>query len=111
MPAGIPRLNRPEPNGPTSYHGTTRPLDPVSTSIRSDDPPSTATFTVGSLPIARVSGMSKGPDADDAARAAAGSAADGNAKSNELRLLSRLSVQLVMSVAAAGSKAANESVN
>ena len=46
-----------------------------------------------------------------AAKAAAGSAADGTAKSNEPMLLSRLSVQLVISTAAAGSKAEIESVN
>ena len=47
----------------------------------------------------------------DAAAAAAGSAAAGSATSTEFRLVSKLSVQLVRSTAAAGSKAAIESVN
>ena len=56
--------------------------------------------------------MTGGSDAAGAAAAAtAGSEAAGTAKSIELRLASKLSVQLVRSSAAAGSKAPIESVS
>src|ERR1700761_4267581 len=95
----------------------TRPLDPVSTSSVVLAP-STVDVTVGSVPSAMVIGRdvptaarsAVESEADDAA-AAAGSATDGKARSTEPRLLSRLSVQLVMSRAAAGSTADTASVN
>ena len=93
----------------------TRPLEPVSTSSGTELPPSTEALTAGSVPSRTVSGIvasaGAGSAAGEAAAAAADSAVDGSAKSIEFRLLSRLSVQLVTSTAAAGSNPASESVS
>jgi hypothetical protein len=72
-------------------------------------------LTAGSVPSKTVSGMvapvAAAVSAVDEAAAAAGSAIDGTARSIEFRLARKLSVQLVRSSAAAGSKAASESVS
>jgi hypothetical protein len=94
----------------------TRPLDPVSTSSVDGSPAPIAAWIVGSVTMFMVIGRVQEPSTSAGSApvtaAAVAESADGNRKSNDVfKLASRLSVQLVRSSAAAGSKTAIESVS